>query len=286
MALEQVYRGARRRSFYSTPSRRRRTRVLIVAGLLMGFVALAWAWAFQRGPSAGSGPDVPLLAADPQPTRERPTDPGGMKVADIDPLSYDSGRSPPKIESILPAPEKPLPQPEVEQHAMVAPQPPTDAAPQAASPPPPKADQMADATPPALPPVKVAPEPAPSAPHAAPPSTMVTRQAEVVAPSKPKPKPIVAREEAKSKPMAVAPGGYRLQLASLHSAADARMTEERLRRNYGDVLGAVNFTVVPVNLGDRGTYYRVMTGPMSQGSASQICDSLRQRGAACILAKP
>ncbi len=129
MALDQVHRiGGHRRSRFSTPSGRRRLRVGIVVGLFLGFVGLAWAWAFQRGPGE-AGSDVPVLVADRQSTREKPADEGGMKVPDIDPLSYDAGRSPPRIESILPAPEKPLPQPAPEQHAAVAPAAPSDVAP-------------------------------------------------------------------------------------------------------------------------------------------------------------
>jgi cell division septation protein DedD len=278
MALDQVHRIGHRRSRFGTPSRRRRIRVWIVVGLFLGFVALAWAWAFQRGPSvAGSG--VPLLVADPQPTREKPTDPGGMKVADIDPLSYDSGRSPPRVENILPGPEKALPQPAPEPRMIAAaPAAPSDAAP--------KPIQVADNST-VGPPLKLVPDIAP--PPVKPAATMPAPAARPL----PKVKPAAAREEPKpraraadTKPVPVGPGGYRLQLASLRSAADAREVGARLKRTYGDVLGSVGFSVVSVNLGDRGTYYRVMAGPMSQGSASQICETLRQRGAACILAKP
>lgn len=281
MALDQVHRMVRRRPIFSTPSRRRRMRVGIVVGLFLGFVALAWAWAFQRGPST-AGSDVPVLAADPQPTREKPMNAGGMQVPDIDPLAFDSGRSPPRVENILPAPEKPLPQPIAEAPAPPSAPAATAGSQPAVSGPPQKPIQSAQADS-AAPPLKQVADASPPPPSSNPVLDVVQRPA--VAPP-PKPKPAVAREEAKPKPMAVTPGGYRLQLASLRSTADARATEERLRRTYGDVLGAVNFSIVPVNLGDRGTYYRVIAGPMSEGSASHICDSLRGRGAACLLAKP
>lgn len=74
-------------------------------------------------------------------------------------------------------------------------------------------------------------------------------------------------------------------MASLRSAADAHASAAKLRGRFGDVLGGVGFDVVTVNLPGRGTYYRVMTGPMSQGSAAHICDTLRERGAACLLAR-
>lgn len=282
MALDQVHRFGHRRLRFGTPMRRRRMRVWIVVGLFLGFVALAWAWAFQRGPG-GSGSDVPLLVAGAQATREKPTDPGGMKVADIDPLSYDSGREPPRVENILPGPEKPLPQPVPQPKTVAAvPAVATDAAPAAASADAgatsAKATQVADET--------TAGQPVQLVPVLAPPAE---KPAAVVAPvAKPQPKPVAIHEIPKPQPksMPVEPGGYRLQLASLRSAADARTVEARLKRTYGDVLGSIAFSVVPVNLGDRGTYYRLIAGPMSQGSASRVCDTLRQRGAACILARP
>jgi len=279
MALDQAHRYGHRRSRFSTPSRRRRLKAWIAAGLCMGFVAVVWAWAFQRGP--GEGADVPVLTAD-QPTREKPNDPGGMKVSDIDPLQYDSGRTAPRVENILPGPDKPLPQPAPEQRAATTPSAATDAPPSEAAPvstapaqPVQSADAAADG-----PPLKPAPEMSPPEVKPVAAATPAPPPAKAVAPK------AAAARQPEAKPMAVSPGGYRLQLASLKSAADARKVGDKLKHSYGDVLGAVNFSVVQVNLGDRGTYFRVMAGPMSQNSASQVCDALKQRGAACILAKP
>ncbi len=273
MALDQAHRYGHRRIF-ATPSRRRRARAWVIVGLFLGFVALAWAWAFQRGPSR-SGSEVPVLTAGPQPTREKPSDPGGMKVADIDPLSYDSGRSPPRIENILPGPEKPLPQPVPEQHAATGTVAPAAANAVAAVP-----VKGADKTVAAQNPV-----PAPAMPAINP----VTAAVAIPAPAssaQPSLKRPTDRDEAKRKPITQGAGGYRLQLASLRSSSDAREVEAKLKRSYGDVLASVSFSIVPVNLGDRGFYYRVMAGPMSQNSASQICGALRERGAACIVARP
>jgi cell division septation protein DedD len=301
MALQQVHQYGERGPRLGSAARRKRVRVWLVAGFFMGFVALAWAWAFQRAPGA-SAAGVPLLVADQQPTREKPADPGGMKVADIDPLAYDSGRSPPRVENLLPSPEKPLPQPAPDRQGVAAApvaatngvspaneeSSPTDTDSQQT--------QMADnATVGA--PVKLVPDaPAPIAkqkPVAAK-AAPAPRPPAVKPAPKPKLKPAaVIREDAtpparlvEAKARETGAKGYRLQLASLRSASDAQAMEARLRRSYGELLGSVGFSVVPVNLGDRGTYYRVMAGPMVQGAASRLCDTLRQRGAACLLAKP
>jgi hypothetical protein len=266
-------------------------RIWVVVAIFLGFVAVTWAWAFHRGPSAG-GSDVPVLAAGDQPTREKPTDPGGMKVADIDPLAYDSGRAPPRVENILPAPETPLPQPAPEPKPVAAAPPPavapsqpsqmtsqTAALPRPATDAAPPAQPIAPATVAAAePPPIITAEPVPTPPAAKP-----MQKAKPMV----KAKPAALHEEAKppAKPADTGPGGYRVQLASFRSQADARAAEGKFRRIYGSALSAVGFSVVPVELGDRGTYYRIIVGPMKQGAATQLCDTLRQHGAACLLAK-
>jgi len=274
MALDQAHRYGHRRIF-AKPSRRRRIRAWLVAALFLGFVALAWAWAFQRGPTP-HGSDVPVLTAGPEPTREKPSDPGGMKVADIDPLSYDSGRSPPRVENILPGPEKPLPQPVPEQPAAAGAAAPSAVAAVAAPPveaaDPNAAERRKPAPPEALP--------------ATNPMTAAMRNPPSAARAQPALRRPPDRAETAGKPMIPGPGGYRLQLASLRSSGNARQVEARLKRSYGDVLGPVSFSIVPVNLGARGFYYRVMAGPLSQSAATQICDALRRRGTACLIARP
>ncbi|HEY5210610.1 MAG TPA: SPOR domain-containing protein [Stellaceae bacterium] len=292
MSIDQVHHAGERRPRLSQPARRKRNRVWMVVGLSLAFVALIWAWAFQRAPGA-QGIDVPVLTADHQPTRERPSDPGGMKVPDIDPLAYDPGRVAPRIENILPAPDQPLPQPAPDRQLAAATPPASSGGAAAPGDEAAPSDHVADAAGVGQP-VRLVPDVPPRKPVPTKSAQTTPRRAKVppLAAVKPlpKPKPAAARIEAKPRPAATrAPemgGSYRLQLASLRSDGDARAVEARLRRSYGDLLGAVGFSVVAVNLGERGTYYRVMAGPMGQGSAAHLCDALRGRGAACILAKP
>jgi hypothetical protein len=300
MAFDRAYSsgGARQRLF--TRPRRRPHRVWVVVGIVGAFFVLAWLWAFQRGPDYGPQ-GAPLIRAEAGPTRVKPDNAGGLKVPDIDPLAYDAGRSEPKVEHLTPLPETPLPQPatEIVQAAPPAPAEANNAALKAIA----VADNSAVG-----PPVRLVPDTAndndknkgPAAPKAAP--AAAPKPAPAPAAQKPTPAPVTAAAQApaKPKPAAVAPAvhaaappkalpmgekGVRVQLASLHSDAEAKALGATLKRTYADLLGPLSFGVMEVDLGDRGHYFRVMFGPMTQADATRICDALKQRGAACLLAK-
>jgi len=297
MFLGGTYKPSNRQRIFSRP-RRKPGRGWIVAAVFAAFVGLAWLWAFQRGPDSAPAV-VPVLRADNTPMRKKPDDPGGLKVLDIDPLADDSGRAAPRVERLLPPPETPLPRPSTE--ALAATTIPPNAA--AAAVPPnaaaaaPIMMPIADRT--VGPPVQLVPQnskdgnssaggnatpaattkPVPSAP---PPST-----GSAAKPS-PAPTPAAAETVAKPAPSAASSGdkGYRIQLASVRSEASAKATWDQLRHEHGEILGSLPFAAVSVDLGDRGTFYRVMAGPLSQDAAIKACDELKRRGAACILVRP
>jgi SPOR domain len=292
MAVQVTHHSGARGPRHVSAFRRKRVRVWIVAGICALFAGFAWAWAFQRAPGITTAGGVPLLVADSHPTRERPTDPGGLTVPNIDPLAYDSGRDPPKIENILPPPAEPLPPPA-----------PTVAR-QAATPTPPAARQAAaapTATPYPLstaaastpsPSVEVAAVVAPPPRKPRPPRAVATREVGIKSPTTRQPKAAAARPAPKPAPArrinpapvvaASGTGGY-LQLAAVRSPSDAMRIGKRLRQRYGDVLRAFAFNYVPVDLGSRGVFYRIVAGPMAPNRAAAICDSLRRRGADCIV---
>jgi cell division septation protein DedD len=314
MFVGGTYRPEGRRQRLFTRQRRRFGRGWIVVVAFVAFVALAWLWAFQRGPDSTPS-TVPTLHADNPPTRKKPDDPGGLKVADIDPLAYD-GRAGPRVERLLPPPESPLPRPAADAGnagsadaatssdetpapvpQMMTPIP--VAADGTVGPPvqlvPPRQNQNQNSAPasnaaPAAKPIPAAtqaPKPTPAAPPAATTAATPTNAAVPKPVTAPVPVP-AAPSVAVSKPAApLAPGekGYRVQLASVRSADAAKATWVVLKREHAGVLGALAFSVMTVDLPDRGTYYRVMAGPMSQSAANQVCDEMKRQGAACILVK-
>jgi len=91
-----------------------------------------------------------------------------------------------------------------------------------------------------------------------------------------------------SKPAATkgAGAGTRLQLGSVRGEEEARQEWERVKRKNADLLGTLSATPVRADLGDKGIYYRILTGPVAdQAAAERICSELKQRSIGCIIAR-
>ena len=115
---------------YGRDDRRARPWLIgVVALAVVGtFCGIVW-YAYTQGLSQGTrGGSLPVLRADPSPTRERPAEPGGMKVPHQDKLVYDQvarggSNLSPTVERMLPPPETPIARP-VAPPPSVAPPPP------------------------------------------------------------------------------------------------------------------------------------------------------------------
>lgn len=291
----------RRERLFKRPTRRPR-RGWIVLAVILVFVGVAWLWAFQRGPSTAPPGGVPLLRADNQPTRKRPDDPGGMKVADVDNAVFSGEKADGQVEHLLPPPESPLPRPaaDVTNQATAVPSPP---APLPVAPPSPAATapwaspslHLAAASASGPPTPLVSGNPAPAAPDP-PPQAKPKAETAQRAPTPPQVKPKAeassrtkAPTQAKIDTAAPATRGrtFRLQLASVRSAAAAKDLWERMKGGKdADLLGGLGYSVVTANLGERGIYYRIVAGPLASDRATQTCEELKRRGAGCILVKP
>lgn len=79
-------------------------------------------------------------------------------------------------------------------------------------------------------------------------------------------------------------GAARIQLASLRTAAAAGDEARRLKRAYSDLLGAVDLTVVTIDLGPpRGVFHRIQSAPLADdATACRLCTALRTRGQGCL----
>jgi hypothetical protein len=73
--------------------------------------------------------------------------------------------------------------------------------------------------------------------------------------------------------------GYRVQLLSTRSATQTQEGWSQLQAAYPDLLGALHFEVVEVNLGaDSGIWYRGFAGPIADSDeANVLCIAIRLR---------
>jgi sporulation related protein len=244
-------------------------RAALLALAVAALVGGSWWAGHSSKPSPQDGAAVPEIHPDTAPVKEQPKDPGGMVVPGQDSVLLNRNAKE-KPEELLPPPEtvkqRPPPPAPPPQAATASPPPPPGATPtpgvnaQPLTPTPTPAPQVATAPPaPVAPPTPVAPKavaPAPAAPKVAPP------------------------------PPAAA-GSYRLQLGALKTEEAAKAEWLKLQRQNSDVLGKLSLSVSRIQLGAKGTYYRIQAGPVAdEGRASQACAALKSRNVSCILVKP
>lgn len=81
--------------------------------------------------------------------------------------------------------------------------------------------------------------------------------------------------------------GYRLQLGAMRTPESAREEWGRLERQNADLLGKLAYAAPRVDLGNRGVFYRIQVGPVTEAAAAdRTCNELKRRGVGCILVKP
>jgi hypothetical protein len=87
-------------------------------------------------------------------------------------------------------------------------------------------------------------------------------------------------------PMAIAStggtGAY-VQVSSQRSENEAQASFQAMASRYPNVLGGRPHVVRRADLGDKGTYYRAMVGPLSPDQASELCTNLKAAGGQCIV---
>ena len=111
------------------------------------------------------------------------------------------------------------------------------------------------------------------------------------APPAPAPAPAAAPTAAAAKPAPPAPtanlsgsGRVTVQLAAFRTRANAEGGWQRLRAAHPDQLGDRALIMREADLGDRGIYYRVRTGPFADTAAAKaFCAQLRARDQECVV---
>ena len=249
------------------PPRNRKLPAMALTLLVMLLFAGGLWFAYTQGKRDAAGPSsgsVPLIRADDRPTKVKPDQPGGMPIPDQNVTLYRDRPGNAGVERLLPPPEQPLPRPAPPPTRAPAPAPPV------AAPLPSPAETM-----PSI----------PLAPAAAPPG------AGEIEDSGPKPSiapnPIAPPKVATAVPAGPgASGKVEVRLGSLRSPEAAKVEWTRLKRENADLLGNLRANAVSVDLGEKGTYYRIVAGPFADSAAAErLCAEMKRRNHGCILAR-
>jgi hypothetical protein len=254
---------------------------LLVLAAFAGVVWLAYTQGVQRGRQ-----DVPrVIAAESGPVK---TAPGQLATANpYKGLKIYNNKAPADAQasngnalpSIITQPGEPL-------FSAFGPKHPAPAAPgakQATPAAPPPAQRVAVQTP--------APAQAKPAPvHVAPPPPHPPAQKAVAVPPPPKPAPapVVAMIAPTPPPAAVpaATGAYVAQVAAFKSQAEAEAGWATFKRNHAATVAGMGPNIVSVDLGEKGTWYRLRTGSFpDKAAAADFCAKLKAEGGSCLPAK-
>ncbi len=77
-----------------------------------------------------------------------------------------------------------------------------------------------------------------------------------------------------------------MQLGAVRSPEAANKEWDHLKRTIPE-LGPMQLTVVRADLGaEKGIYYRIQAGPLSNDNAKLLCDALKTRNQGCLVVKP
>jgi cell division septation protein DedD len=79
---------------------------------------------------------------------------------------------------------------------------------------------------------------------------------------------------------------YFVQIASLKSEDVARKEWARMQRAHPDLLGDLELSVQSADLGDRGVFFRIRTGPFpNQATARDMCWQLKAAKLNCLVVR-
>lgn len=103
-------------------------------------------------------------------------------------------------------------------------------------------------------------------------------------PPKPIPNPLASAQQSPSKLLPTDLSGPQasVHLASYRSFKQAERGWAQLKRAHQNILGGLRYTIVEVNLGSKGTFYRLIAGPFTSGQqAKDTCRELKSRRQFC-----
>ncbi len=85
---------------------------------------------------------------------------------------------------------------------------------------------------------------------------------------------------------ALAAGDYFVQLASVKSDQSARQEWARLRKGHAELFDDLALDVQRADLGDRGIFYRIRTGPFPNlATAQDLCAQIKAAKLGCLVVR-
>jgi hypothetical protein len=78
-------------------------------------------------------------------------------------------------------------------------------------------------------------------------------------------------------------GSSHVQLMAGKSLEEANAGWKRISAKHKDLLGSLSMETQTVDVPGKGTFFRVLAGPVSKPDAEKLCESLKTRGQDCIV---
>ena len=104
------------------------------------------------------------------------------------------------------------------------------------------------------------------------------------APAQTAAKPGKVRTASKAQTAGQSAGRFVLHLASFKTVEAANQAWSRLQSTYQELLGNLALTLQPADLGDQGTFQRILAGPVTQKTAARdLCKRLKGKGQYCAV---
>jgi cell division septation protein DedD len=279
--------------------------LLIVIGLLVFamFAGVVWL-AYTQGVARGRSDAPRVIQAETGPVKTAPANPGGTQTPYTGLKIYQSPAPADDASDSDSVPPAPTPAGKAAQNAapaispslapVIRPStPPVETAPKVAATPTPAPTKLVQTAP-----AKPAPVAAPIETPALTENRVATKPPASLSAAAPAPKPHITKipatdaptpppaETTETKPAAATSGGgYLLQIGAYKSEDEATAAWHAYQAKH-PVVGGYESDIKKVDLGDKGTWYRLRVGSFGdKTSANALCDKLKADGGSCFLAK-
>ncbi len=269
---------------------------------------ISYAWYTDKFAISQNKNDIPIIKADTSPLREKPEDPGGMKIINRDKRVYEtiSGKNneneSTKSANILPAPEEPLSRQKIvgqPNSEMINHENPVTGTEKEESK---NTQQNSDNSntniiqpteKPQEAQKQAEPAPAQTKPEKqnnteTPPTKTSTRKTQETENKKVTASDITdvitkKKKEEKPKKNQNAKSGYKIQLGSFRNEGDANISWKNLKKKIPDLLKNFSEYIEKVDLGEKGIFYRLqVTGFKSESEARKLCQVLNEKKQGCF----